>query len=145
VKYLAKNLKYLREQRGLKQSDLWAVIGFKSTTWNNYEKGVSKPGLDDLITISKYFGYSETEILHEDLVGRDNPKKGGYRRSESEGESKNIFNEEEVEYKKIYRLRDKIIEDHKKFKAAQQKQIATLKSIVNHLGMRVQKSKKLKK
>jgi transcriptional regulator with XRE-family HTH domain len=121
LKYLAKNLKWLREKAGLKQRDLPGAIGFKSTTWNNYEKGVSKPGLDDLIKISKYFGVTETELLHEDLQGK-NLLSGPKPFSE-----KNIFHEEEIEYKKISELKDKIIRNKEKIIASQQGELDSLR------------------
>jgi transcriptional regulator with XRE-family HTH domain len=116
MKYLAKNLKWLRTQRGLKQTDLLKIIGFKSTTWNNYEKGVSKPGLDDMMKISKYFGYTETDILHRDLEVNKIRK---VRQKETDYEELNVVSEERVEYKKLCRLKDQII-------AAQQGEIEVL-------------------
>ena len=146
MRYLATNLKYLREQKGLKQSDLKAVMGFKSTTWNNYEKGVSKPGLDDLIKISKYFGYSESEILHKNLATRDStPTKGGYRRTKAENDNPNIISEGGVEYKKLCEFKDKIIEENERIKAAQHRQIITLKSMVSHLEIKIKKHEQAKK
>lgn len=65
--FLAKNLKYLREKKGLKQIELPDTIGFAQSTWNNYEKGKSNPNLLDLIKISKYFDIPETALLHSDL------------------------------------------------------------------------------
>lgn len=54
----------MRKGKKLKQSD---VPGFSASTWGNYETGFSKPGLDDLLSISKYFGITETQLLHTDL------------------------------------------------------------------------------
>jgi transcriptional regulator with XRE-family HTH domain len=145
VKHLAKNLKFLRLQKNLKQLDLRAVIGFKPTTWNNYESGVSKPGLDDLIKISKYFGYSETDILHTDLAKASVSVRQGYRQREEEGGNQHVLNEEHVEYKELCKLKDKIIEDNERIKAAQQRQITALKSMVNQLEKKFQKSNRIKK
>jgi transcriptional regulator with XRE-family HTH domain len=72
LKHLATNLRYLREQRKLKQHEIEAVLGIRKTTWNNYENGVSKPGLEDFIAISKWFGVLETDLLHSDLTKRGN-------------------------------------------------------------------------
>ena len=65
--YFSKNLKYLRELRGLKQSEIPDYTRFSQTAWNNYEKGVSKPKFDDLIEISNFFGVSESDLIHLDL------------------------------------------------------------------------------
>jgi transcriptional regulator with XRE-family HTH domain len=72
LKYLATNLRYLREQRKLKQLEIEAVLGFRRTQWNNYENGVSKPSLEDFIRISKWFGVVETDLLHTDLTKKGN-------------------------------------------------------------------------
>lgn len=63
----AKNVKFLREIKGWKQSEMLDKSGFSPTTWNNYEKGKSKPHFDDLIKISKLFEVSETDLIHTDL------------------------------------------------------------------------------
>lgn len=43
-------------------------MGFSTRTrFSNYEKGNSKPGLDDLQAISKYFGVTTHQLLNEDL------------------------------------------------------------------------------
>jgi transcriptional regulator with XRE-family HTH domain len=143
VKYLAKNLKWLREQRHLKQSDIEGVIGFKSTTWNNYEKGVSKPGLDDMIKISKYFGYSETEILHKDLSVKKVTTTSRKTGKDIEGES--MVSEGEVEYKKMCEIKDKIIEDKERIITAQQGQIDVLKLMAKQFEGKVQKTGSRKK
>jgi transcriptional regulator with XRE-family HTH domain len=67
LKHLSKNLHYLRESKGLKQAEIKAAIGIERTTWNNYETGVSNPNLEGLVSIAKYFGVSEHDLLHTDL------------------------------------------------------------------------------
>ncbi len=68
MNYIAGNLRFIREKFGLKQSEMLNYIGFAQTTWNNYEKGVSKPKLDDLIQISNKFGISLDNLLKLDLA-----------------------------------------------------------------------------
>jgi transcriptional regulator with XRE-family HTH domain len=63
----AKNLKLLRELRGLKQSQMLKECGFPRSTWNNYEMGNSHPNFTDLLKISQYFDISETDLIHADL------------------------------------------------------------------------------
>lgn len=58
---------YLRKREGKKWPETLAAVGFKRTTWNNYETGISKPSLDDFSRMSKYFGISESDLLHTDL------------------------------------------------------------------------------
>lgn len=45
-----------------------AQFGFSHSTWNNYERGTSKPALDDLIKICNFFGVDEYTILHSNLT-----------------------------------------------------------------------------
>jgi transcriptional regulator with XRE-family HTH domain len=74
VKYLAKNLKYLREKRTMKQYEIEAVIGIKRTTWNNYENQISVPGLADFVKIAKFFDVNEHDLLHVNLATKGNLK-----------------------------------------------------------------------
>jgi transcriptional regulator with XRE-family HTH domain len=67
MEFFAKNIKYLREQKGLNQAEMLDFIGFKQSTWGGYETGKSYPSLSDFLKISKAFGVSETELLHKDL------------------------------------------------------------------------------
>lgn len=65
--FFASNIKHLREKNGLKQAEIPIKLNINRTTWNNYEAGVSKPNVDGLITIAKYFGVTESDLLHRDL------------------------------------------------------------------------------
>ncbi len=65
--HFGNNVQFLRESKGLKQSQMLDTIGYPRTTWNNYEKNKSTPNLDDLIKIARFFGVTETELLHVDL------------------------------------------------------------------------------
>jgi hypothetical protein len=86
MKFLRTNLKFMREEMSLKQSD---IPGFSGSKWGNYELGTSVPGLKDFTVISNYFGVDEHSLLHLDLrvegnlnYGRDlfkNTKKGNLK------------------------------------------------------------------
>ena len=65
--FFAKNLKFLRELKGIKQADMLDLCGFKQSTWNGYERGVSTPNIDDLIRISDFFKVPESDLLHTEL------------------------------------------------------------------------------
>lgn len=41
---------------GWSQQDACRACGIRTTTWNNYEKGVSRPDLDKGATICEVFG-----------------------------------------------------------------------------------------
>lgn len=72
MNYFSKNIQFLRKSKGLKQNQMQAELGIGATAWNNYENGISKPGLDTLIDISNYFGVSESDLLHIDVSTKGN-------------------------------------------------------------------------
>lgn len=67
MNHLQENFIYLRSKSGLNQAQLSLSLGFSRSAWNNYEKGKSKPSIDDLHKISKYFGLSTSQLLEADL------------------------------------------------------------------------------
>ncbi len=69
--FFAKNLKFLRELKGVKQSDMLELCGFKQSTWNGYERGVSTPNIDDLIRISDFFKIPESDLLHTEIAEKN--------------------------------------------------------------------------
>lgn len=68
MKYFSKNVRFLREQAGLRQYDIEKVLGVKRTTWNNYESGLSRPSLEGFVQIAKHFDVSESDLLHVDIA-----------------------------------------------------------------------------
>jgi len=85
VKTLINNFIFLREKSKLSQAQLSLTLGFSRGVWNMYEKGNSKPSLDDLVKISDYFGYSPA-----DLIGTDLSNVHLNEKIESEKKSKNV-------------------------------------------------------
>jgi transcriptional regulator with XRE-family HTH domain len=67
LKYLAKNINFLRGLKGISQAEIADRLGFKRTTWNGYESATSKPYIDGLVIIADYFDVSEADLLHTDL------------------------------------------------------------------------------
>ncbi len=65
--YLAQNLKYLREQRGLKQQDLADILGVKQSTVGNWEVGKREPEINMLVCIAEYFGITLDDLILKDL------------------------------------------------------------------------------
>lgn len=87
--YFAHNLRFLRELKDMNQAKTADSIGFNKTTWNNYETGKSKPNIDDLFTISKFFQVSISELLEYDLSKAGNLiKKGSDAENEQNGKLK---------------------------------------------------------
>lgn len=64
---LAENIKYLRGKEQLNQEAFGQLFKIKRTALANYETGVSRPDLESLVEISKYFDISIDDLLHTDL------------------------------------------------------------------------------
>jgi len=65
----AKNIRFLREKKGLTQAGMPDALGFSQSAWNNYEKEVSMPRFNDLIKISNFFGVNIDDLVTKDLAG----------------------------------------------------------------------------
>lgn len=65
--YLAQNLKYLREQRGLKQQELADILGVKQSTVGNWEAGKREPEINMLVCIAEYFNVSLDNLVLKEL------------------------------------------------------------------------------
>lgn len=59
-------LKYIREQHGLSQSELAKLTGISQQKLSYYESGKHYPPITDCITLANYYNISLDE-----LVGRD--------------------------------------------------------------------------
>lgn len=62
-----KNLNKLRLLLGKKQREMADLVGITASGWSNYEKGLSAPKLDHLITLSAFFKVSIDDLLTKDL------------------------------------------------------------------------------
>ncbi len=65
--FFSKNLKFLREREGIKQSDLAQKIGVKANTISNYEKDVSQPDYNILHGILTVFNIDADTLLYKDV------------------------------------------------------------------------------
>jgi transcriptional regulator with XRE-family HTH domain len=65
--FLGKNLRYLRKQKGLTQSDISGKLNIKRTMISAYEDGRSEPKLEGLNTMAEIFGVSLDELLNRDI------------------------------------------------------------------------------
>lgn len=62
------NLRSLRLEKGLKQSELAKIIGVENYTIGNWERDRAEPSISDLIKLSHYFECSiDTIVGNEDL------------------------------------------------------------------------------
>lgn len=64
----AKNLKYLRIQKGETQSGMAIHVGKGQTTIGNWETGVSQPNIEELLLLSNFFGVDVGNLIAADLV-----------------------------------------------------------------------------
>ena len=71
--YFGKNLKYLREQKGMEQLELAKLLGRKSSSSvSEWEKGTYTPKSGILSDISKIFGVSLSDLVERDVrYGKD--------------------------------------------------------------------------
>ncbi len=65
--FLATNLRYLRETKGLTQGQLAGMIGVKPNTISNYETGYSSPDFELLGKIIEILDTDAHTILYTDL------------------------------------------------------------------------------
>lgn len=65
--FISKNLKFLREREGIKQSDLAQRLGVKANTISNYEKDVSQPDYNTLHGILTVFNIDADTLLYKDV------------------------------------------------------------------------------
>lgn len=79
--YLAKNLIYLRKQLGVSQYQLGLQVGKGDTTVSSWEKGQSRPSIDDLMIISNFFAVPESDLLNTDLANVQDAAKNAERKN----------------------------------------------------------------
>lgn len=66
--YLAQNIKYLREQKGMTQESFASMIGeIGQKAVSKWETGENEPELRRLIKIAKFFGVSLDDLVLKDL------------------------------------------------------------------------------
>lgn len=85
--YFSKNIRFLREARGLKLSD-FEQFGIKVGTLSNYELGKTEPKLEIVMFFSKFFRKSIDDLLFSDISFYKKYKEG------------KLSDEEIMEYKK---------------------------------------------
>ena len=88
MKILAERIKLLREQRGLLQKTVASDLSIGNTTLSNYEKNISSPNPEMLVTLADYFGTSTDYLL-----GRtDDPSPDNYSFDEKDKRFVYIYN-----------------------------------------------------
>lgn len=65
--HIAKNINYLRTQKGYSQDFVAKAIGVMRTAISNYENGVSDPGVEKLMKIADLLGVSIGDLITKDF------------------------------------------------------------------------------
>ena len=65
--YLAQNLKYLREQKGMNQNEMADVLGISQSAIGNWEQNHRKPDIEMIIRLAEYFGVTLDDLVLRDL------------------------------------------------------------------------------
>jgi len=65
--YFASNIKFLRKRRGRTQDDVAVALNLKRSTLSGYENGVAQPGIESLVSFSRYFNMSIDTLLKIDM------------------------------------------------------------------------------
>jgi len=63
----AKNLRFLRKQRGLNQDEISGLFNKRANTVGNWENGKSEPSIGELVKLADFFKIGLQQLLHTDL------------------------------------------------------------------------------
>lgn len=70
--YLKENIRFLRKLKGLNQADFGVHVDLKGETVSNYEREISKPDIDTIVKMSKFFGVSIDDLVNKDFSNQKN-------------------------------------------------------------------------
>lgn len=65
--YLAQNLKYLREQKGVNQNKMADALGISQSAVGNWEQNHRKPDIEMIVRLAEYFGVTLDDLVLRDL------------------------------------------------------------------------------
>lgn len=65
--YLAQNLRYLREQKGLSQREFSEIFGLSSSAVTMWEQEQRKPDIEMIVRLSEYFDVTLDELVLKEL------------------------------------------------------------------------------
>ncbi|MEE4257816.1 MAG: helix-turn-helix transcriptional regulator [Bacteroidales bacterium] len=69
--YFARNLKYLRREKGLSQEQFAGLVGLNRGNIASYEKQSAEPSIVNLTKIGKFFNIDLNDIIEKDLSLKD--------------------------------------------------------------------------
>lgn len=84
------NLKILRKEKAVNQTEIVLQINKAHTSIGNYEKGISEPTITEISILSQYFGISIADLINTDLTNSKVLEKcrEEYKQQNSKGNSK---------------------------------------------------------
>jgi len=65
--YFTSNIKFLRKRKGRTQDEVAVALSLKRSTLSGYENGVAQPGIEILVTFSRYFNVSIDTLVKIDI------------------------------------------------------------------------------
>lgn len=65
--HFTSNIKFLRKRRGRTQDDVAVALNLKRSTLSGYENGVAQPGIEILVSFSRYYNMSIDTLLKIDM------------------------------------------------------------------------------
>jgi transcriptional regulator with XRE-family HTH domain len=65
--YFTSNIKILRKRKGRTQDEAAIVLNLKRSTLSGYENGIAQPGIEILVSFSKYYNISIDTLLKVDI------------------------------------------------------------------------------
>lgn len=68
--YFGRNIRYLRKQLGLTQTELGEKLGKAKTTIASYEQDARNPKMNDLREIAIFFKINPDRLINEDLSAK---------------------------------------------------------------------------
>lgn len=81
---LVENLKYLREKRGLNQSQMIDFVGVSRTKWADYERGKASPSIEAVLKIAEFFHVDVKDLVYSDLSNVHlNKNEGGGKKGQN--------------------------------------------------------------
>lgn len=144
MKYFSKNIRFLRQQAGLSQADIERKLEIKRSTWNNYESGLSKPYVEALIEIAKFFNVTEGDLLHLNLSKNSAAAKQHItnRPGYSDAEQINATTVEDL--RKTISAMEKVIASEERLKSELQHRLEAANKSIAEYKSRLQEAQKSK-
>lgn len=110
MKYLADNIKFLRQKLGLSQEKLAELLGLNRGNIASYEKGSAEPRIENLIKMMQVFKVEVKDLVEKDLAGIEKLDHEISSLKENESYSENLISWEKGRLLKRLENRDKRIQ-----------------------------------